>query len=92
MARTQTIRETRRDTATNGQHQHRTAKIVELMGSSSESFEDAVRTVIRDAGSSLRGITGCHVENFSVKCQDGEITEYKVNVKVAFGIERTEEP
>lgn len=93
MARTQSMRETKRETTGNGvKHEHRTAKVVELMGSSSESFEDAIQTVIRDASSTLRGITGCHVQNFSVKCVDGEITEYKVNVKVAFGIERTNEP
>jgi|GEM_PF-1329260 len=87
------MRQTRGGTSTDGQrHDHRTAKVVELMGSSSESFEDAIRTVIRDASESIRGITGCHVQNFSVKCADGEITEYKVNVKVAFGIERTENP
>lgn len=82
----------RRSTETNGagkQHEHRTAKVVELIGTSTESFEEAVRNVLRDASETTRGITGCHVENFSVRCDEGEITEYKVNCKVAFGIERT---
>lgn len=70
-------------------HEHRTAKIVELMGSSAKSFEDAIQHAIADAAGSTRGITGAHVEHWSVKCEDGKILEYKVNVKVAFGIERT---
>jgi dodecin len=87
------MRDARGETTNGGQrHEHRTAKVVELMGSSTKSFEDAIRTVLRDASQSIRGITGCHVQNFSVKCQDGKITEFKVNVKVSFGIERTETP
>ena len=70
-------------------HEHRTAKVVELIGSSAKSFEDAVRGAIQDAAESTRGITGAQVESFSVKCRDGKITEYKAAVKVAFGIERT---
>ena len=70
-------------------HEHRTAKVVELIGTSSRSFEDAVKTALRDAAESTRGITGAHVDGFSVRCQDGKITEYKASLKVAFGIERT---
>jgi flavin-binding protein dodecin len=70
-------------------HEHRTAKVVELIGTSSRSFEDAVRTALKDASETTRGITGAHVDSFSVRCKDGKITEYKASLKVAFGIERT---
>lgn len=70
-------------------HEHRTAKVVELIGTSSKSFEDAVRSALKDASETTRGITGAHVDAFSVRCQDGKITEYKASLKVAFGIERT---
>ena len=70
-------------------HEHRTAKIVELIGTSSKSFEDAVRGAIKDASATTRGITGAQVEGMSVKCADGRITEYKASLKVVFGIERT---
>lgn len=75
-----------------GGHEHRTAKIVELVGSSTRSFEDAVRNAIADASATTRGISGAHVANMSVKCENGEIIEYKVDLKVAFGIERTPAP
>ena len=70
-------------------HEHRTAKIVELVSTSSRSFEDAIKNCVRDASATTRGITGAHVKNMSVRCENGKITEYKVNVDVAFGIERT---
>jgi dodecin len=73
-------------------HEHRTAKVVELMGSSRTSFEKAIENAIQDASASTRGITGAHVENMSVRCDGGKIVEYKVNLKVAFGIERTQAP
>ena len=70
-------------------HEHRTAKVVELIGTSTKSFEDAVRVALKDAAATTRGITGAQVENYSVKCNDGKITEYKASIKVVFGIERT---
>jgi len=73
-------------------HAHRTAKVVELVSSSSRSFEDAIRNAVRDASETTRGITGAHVQNLSVRVQDGRIVEYKVNLNVAFGIERTRHP
>ena len=70
-------------------HEHRTAKVVELIGTSTKSFEDAVRGALKDAAASTRGITGAQVEGMSVKCVDGKVTEYKASLKVVFGIERT---
>ncbi|MFN2532976.1 MAG: dodecin family protein, partial [Pyrinomonadaceae bacterium] len=47
---------------------------------------------LKDAAATTRGITGCQVESMSLKCDNGEIEEYRVNLKVAFGIERTPAP
>ncbi len=71
------------------QHEHRTAKVTELVSTSNKSFEEAVQNALNDASASTRGITGAHVENMSVSCENGKIVEYRVNLKVAFGIERT---
>ena len=73
-------------------HAHRTAKVVEIIGSSTKGFEDAIQHALDDASSTVHGISGAHVENFSVKCENGRITEYKVDLKIAFGIERTPRP
>ncbi len=70
-------------------HAHRTAKVVELVGCSTKSFEDAIQSAIADAQATTRDITGAHVQNMSIKCENGKITEYKVDMKIAFGIERT---
>ncbi len=74
---------------TQNTHEHRTAKVVELVGSSTRSFEDAIQHAIEDASATTRGIHGAHIENLSVKCRDGKITEYRADLKLAFGVERT---
>ncbi|HLE96230.1 MAG TPA: dodecin family protein [Candidatus Thermoplasmatota archaeon] len=81
-------------TGTNGSmpREHRTAKIVELVASSKKSFEDAIRNALKDSAATTRGITGAHILNMSVRCDGGKILEYKVNMNVAFGIERTKAP
>ena len=63
-------------------------KIIELVGVSEESFSAAVREAVADASKTVRGITGVDVVQSSAKVADGQITEYLVNVKIAFAIER----
>lgn len=65
-------------------------KITELVGSSSESFSDAVRRAAKVASRSIRNITGVEVISSTADVgDDGEITLYKVNVKIAFVVEGT---
>lgn len=73
-------------------HDHRTAKVIELVGSSRVSFDDAVRNALDDARQSIHGISGAHVSNLSVKCEDGRPTEWRVDLKIAFGVDRTSPP
>ncbi len=64
-------------------------KIIELVGVSSESFSAAVRNAVAEASKTIRGITGVDVLQSSAKVgEDGVITEYHVNVKIAFKLER----
>ena len=64
-------------------------KIIELVGVSSESFSGAVRNAVSEASKTIRGITGVDVLQSSAKVgENGQITEYHVNVKIAFMIER----
>lgn len=63
-------------------------KVIELVGSSSSSFSDAVRNAVRIASKSVRNIQGVEVlgSNATVG-SGGEIDNYKVHCKVAFLIE-----
>lgn len=70
---------------------HRTAKVIELIGNSKTSFEDAVQNALEDASHSLRHISGADVRNFSVKCEEGRIIEYRADLKIVFGIENQQD-
>jgi flavin-binding protein dodecin len=62
-------------------------RVIELVGVSSEGWSDAARQAVARASQTLRHITGLDVVKSSAVIKDGQITEYHVNVKVAFVIE-----
>ncbi|NLZ93338.1 MAG: dodecin domain-containing protein [Firmicutes bacterium] len=64
------------------------AKIVELVGQSEVSWENAVKNAVADAAKTIDNITGVEVSNWTAQIKDGEIVEYKANVKLAFGVRR----
>jgi flavin-binding protein dodecin len=60
------------------------AKVTEISASSKESFDDAIKKGIKRADKTLDRIQGAWVNEMKVKVDDGEITEYRVNMKVTF--------
>ncbi len=65
-------------------------KVIELVGSSPTSFSDAVRTAVSIASRSVRNITGVDVISSNASVENGEITLYKVLVKIAFLIDASD--
>ncbi len=65
-------------------------KIIELVGQSEQSWEDAVQVAVKEAAKTLRGgITGVEVVNWTGRVNEhgGDITGYRANVQVAFQVE-----
>ena len=67
------------------------AKVIQLVGSSDKSFSDAVREAVNTASQTIRGITGVDVVSSTASVEDGQITEYRVTVDIAFKIESKED-
>ncbi len=61
-------------------------KVIELIGISEESFDDAVRQAVAKASESINGITGVEVMSMNARVSDGEIRQYRAAVKVAFAV------
>jgi len=61
-----------------------TARVTEIIASSTKSFEDAVRLGVKRANKTLDNITSAYVENMKVIVSDGEVSEYRVNMKITF--------
>ncbi|MGC8851097.1 MAG: dodecin family protein [Candidatus Micrarchaeia archaeon] len=61
-------------------------KVVELIGTSPNSWEDAVAGALKRASKTIRGITGVDVVSFNGVVRGGKIVEYRANVKIAFEV------
>jgi flavin-binding protein dodecin len=66
---------------------HSVAKVIELVGSSEESWSEAADTAVKTASKSIKNITGLEVVSMTAQVNDGNIVTYKSTVKVAFGVE-----
>ncbi|MHA1960212.1 MAG: dodecin family protein [Candidatus Thorarchaeota archaeon] len=62
-------------------------KIIELIGESPTSWEEASKNALGVAAKSIRGIVGIDVVKFSCKVENNKITGFRANVKVAFKYE-----
>lgn len=62
-------------------------KIIELVGSSTESFEKAVNAAVARAAESLRDLRIAEVTELDVQIQDGKVQAYRAKLKVSFKYE-----
>jgi flavin-binding protein dodecin len=60
------------------------ARITHISARSTQGFDDAVRTGIGRANSSLRNVTGAWVKDQKVHVSDGQISEFQVVLEVTF--------
>ena len=65
------------------------AKIIEIIGSSEKGWSEAAQAALDEAKKTIKGITGLEVNDItaSVDPNTNKIKEYKVGVKIAFGVE-----
>ncbi len=63
-------------------------KIIELIGNSSKSWEDAAANAVKTAAKTVRNIKAVHVKKCTAKVEKDKIVEYRAVVKIAFIVER----
>jgi flavin-binding protein dodecin len=61
-------------------------KVIEIIGISSKSFEDAINQALKKASKSVKGISGLEVSKHMASITNDKITTYKVVVKFAFPV------
>jgi len=61
-------------------------KVVEILGNSTESWEDSVEQVVKEASKTIKNIKSVYIQDMQAIVKDNKITEYRVNTKVTFGI------
>ena len=62
-------------------------KIIELVGTSTESWEKAAAAAVRQAAQKLRDLRVAEVSELDMQLKDGEVQSYRAKVKVSFKYE-----
>ncbi len=64
------------------------ARITEIIGGSSKSWDDAVNNALERANKTLRGLTGIEVTKMNASIDDkGNIEEYRAHLRITFVLE-----
>lgn len=70
-----------------GQARVTVVKVLELVGESKQSWQDAANQAVMEAAKTVDHITGVEVANWTANVDAGKITNYKANVRVAFVVD-----
>jgi hypothetical protein len=62
-------------------------KVIELIGTSSNSWEEAAKTAVERATKTLRDVRVAEVSELDMKIEDGKVSLYRAKVRVSFKFE-----
>ena len=61
-------------------------KVIEVMGNSTVSFEDATKNVIKEVSKTVNNIKSVYIQDMQVAVENNAIKQYRVNTKVTFAV------
>ena len=61
-------------------------KVIEVLANSSEGWEDAAKNAVSEASKSVKNIRSVYINEQSATVKDGQIDDYRVNVKITFEV------
>jgi dodecin len=62
-------------------------RVTEVIGTSSNSWEDAVRNAVKTASGSLRDLRIAEIEKLDVKIENGKVTQFRARLALSFKYE-----
>ncbi len=62
-------------------------KVIELVGTSTESWEKAATAAVKRAGKSLRDLRVAEISELDMVLKDGKVESYRAKIKVSFKFE-----
>jgi flavin-binding protein dodecin len=62
-------------------------KVIQVVGTSSKSWEDAAAQAVEAAGKSLRDLRIAEIIKLDMKVEDGKVKAYRARVNVSFKLE-----
>lgn len=61
-------------------------KVIEVLSNSNESWEDATRKAVKNASKTVKNIKSVYVQDQSAVVDNGEVKEFRVNLKITFEV------
>jgi flavin-binding protein dodecin len=61
-------------------------KVIEIMASSTVSWEDAVKNAVHAASKTVKGIRSVYIQDQSATVVDGEVKEFRVTTRITFEV------
>ena len=61
-------------------------KVIEVLSNSDKGWEDATKKAVKQASKSIKNIRSVYVQDQSAIVKDGDVTEFRVNVKITFEV------
>jgi len=59
-------------------------KVIEIIGSSEKSWEEAAKKALETAAKSLKEVRIAEVKEFDMKVENGKVVEYRAKLRVSF--------
>ncbi len=59
-------------------------KVIQLVGSSSTSWEEAAKNAVEKAGQTLRDLRVAEVDQLDLKVENGKVTAYRARLNLSF--------
>lgn len=66
-------------------------KIIQVIGSSPNSFEEAAKTAVEEAGKHVRDLRIAEVEKLDMRIGNNKVLEFRARVNISFRIEGSPE-
>lgn len=63
-------------------------KVIEVIASSNESFDDAVKNAVKEVSKTIKNIDSVYVKDMKCHVDNGEIVSYGVICKVSFRVDQ----
>ncbi|MFD1062302.1 dodecin family protein [Winogradskyella litorisediminis] len=61
-------------------------KVIEVLSNSNTSWEDATKKAVMEASKTVKNIKSVYIKDQSAIVKDGEVTEFRVNLKLTFEV------
>lgn len=62
-------------------------KVIEVIGTSKKSFEDAAKNAVETSAKTLRDLRVAEIVKLDLKVEDGKVTAYRAKVSISFKYE-----